>query len=115
MLILFYCISYYLVFLIHHFNSVCDMGPLSEVPYFLFPCIMVILIMILCGIFLCRNHCGIITRNSEYLSSDQPSKSYSKLQVIYMYICIIIWTVIMVTCNTLSVVSCKQLPILFLY
>lgn len=42
--------------------------------------------MILCGIFPCRNYRGIITRNSEYLSSDQPSKSYSKLQVIYMYV-----------------------------
>ena len=79
--------------IIHHFNSVCEIGPLSEVPYFLFPGIMVILIVFLCGIFPCRNHCSIITRNSEYLSSDQPSKSYSKLQVIYMYICIIIWTV----------------------
>ena len=66
------------------------MGPLSEMPYFLFPCIVVILIMILRGIFPCRNHRGIITRNSEYLSSDQPSKSYSKLQVIYIYIYIII-------------------------
>ena len=23
--------------IIHHFNSVCEMGPLSEVSYFLFP------------------------------------------------------------------------------
>lgn len=44
---------------------------------------VLLFLIILCIVpFLpCRNNCSFAARNSKYLSCDQPSKSYSKLEI----------------------------------